>query len=52
MNVVMTGNGGIVEVQGTAEGEPFTRAQMDAMMALADRGIRELVTAQRAALDT
>ena len=52
MNVVMTGNGGIVEVQGTAEGEPFTRAQMDAMMALADRGIRELFTAQRAALDT
>jgi ribonuclease PH len=50
MNVVMTGSGGIVEVQGTAEGEPFSREQMDAMMALADKGIRELVAAQRAAL--
>ena len=50
MNVVMTGTGGLVEVQGTAEGEPFTRAQMDAMMALADKGIRELVAAQKAAL--
>jgi ribonuclease PH len=50
MNVVMTGTGGIVEVQGTAEGEPFTRAQMDAMMSLAEKGIGELVAAQRAAL--
>jgi ribonuclease PH len=50
MNVVMTGIGGIVEIQGTAEGEPFSRAQMDAMMALADKGIRELVAAQRVAL--
>jgi ribonuclease PH len=50
MNVVMTGTGGIVEIQGTAEGEPFSRAQMDAMMALADKGIRELVAAQRVAL--
>jgi ribonuclease PH len=50
MNVVMTGSGGIVEVQGTAEGEPFSRAQMDAMMNLADKGIRELIAAQRAAL--
>jgi ribonuclease PH len=50
MNVVMTGSGGLVELQGTAEGEPFTRAQMDAMMDLADKGIRELVAAQRAAL--
>jgi ribonuclease PH len=50
MNVVMTGNGGLVELQGTAEGEPFSRAQMDAMMDLADKGIRELVAAQRAAL--
>jgi ribonuclease PH len=52
MNVVMTGSGGIVEVQGTAEGEPFSRDQMDAMMVLADKGIRELVAAQRAALAT
>ena len=51
MNVVMTGSGGLVEVQGTAEGEPFTRAQLDAMMELADKGIRELVRAQRAALN-
>ncbi|MDB5925355.1 MAG: rph [Betaproteobacteria bacterium] len=50
MNVVMTGSGGLVELQGTAEGEPFSRAQMDAMMDLADKGIRELVAAQRAAL--
>jgi ribonuclease PH len=51
MNVVMTGSGGIVEIQGTAEGEPFTREEMDAMMALADKGIRELVAAQKAALE-
>src|SRR5437868_6408413 len=51
MNVVMTGSGGIVELQGTAEGEPFSRVQMDAMMSLADQGIRELVAAQRAALE-
>jgi ribonuclease PH len=50
MNVVMTGAGHFVEVQGTAEGAPFTRAQMDALMALAERGIAELVALQRAAL--
>jgi ribonuclease PH len=50
MNVVMTGAGGFVEVQGTAEGTPFSRADMDAMLALAEKGIRELVAAQRAAL--
>ena len=50
MNVVMTGTGGFVEVQGTAEGAPFSRAEMDTLLALADRGIRELVAAQRAAL--
>ena len=50
MNVVMTGSGGMVELQGTAEGEPFTREQLDAMMALADKGIRELIAAQKAAL--
>jgi ribonuclease PH len=50
MNVVMTGTGGLVEIQGTAEGEPFTREQMNAMMALAEKGIRELVAAQTAAL--
>ena len=50
MNVVMTGSGGLVELQGTAEGEPFTRTQMDAMMNLAEKGISELVAAQKAAL--
>ena len=50
MNVVMTGAGGFVELQGTAEGTPFTRAEMDALVALAERGIRELIAAQRAAL--
>ena len=50
MNVVMTGSGGFVEVQGTAEGQPFSRAEMDLLLALADKGIRELGTLQRAAL--
>jgi ribonuclease PH len=50
MNVVMTGSGGFVEVQGTAEGAPFTRAEMDALLALAEKGIRELVALQKAAL--
>ena len=50
MNVVMTGGGGMVEVQGTAEGAPFSRADMEAMLGLAEKGIRELVAAQRAAL--
>jgi ribonuclease PH len=47
MNVVMTGKGGFVEIQGTAEGEPFGEAQMATMMALARKGITELVTAQK-----
>jgi ribonuclease PH len=50
MNVVMTGAGAYVEVQGTAEGAAFTRAQMDALLMLAERGIAELVKAQRLAL--
>jgi ribonuclease PH len=52
MNVVMTGGGGMVEVQGTAEGAPFSRKELDAMLALADTGIRQLVAAQKAALAT
>jgi ribonuclease PH len=52
MNVVMTGSGGFVELQGTAEGTPFTRAQMEALMALAARGIGELVRMQKSALAT
>jgi len=51
MNVVMTGSGRYVEVQGTAEGEPFDKALLDQMLAVAGRGIDELVAAQRAALD-
>jgi len=50
MNVVMTGGGRFVEMQGTAEGEPFSRAEADAMLALAERGIAELVAHQRRAL--
>ena len=50
MNVVMTGRGGFVEIQGTAEGEPFARADMDRLLALATRGIGDLVMLQRRAL--
>jgi ribonuclease PH len=50
MNVVMTASGGFVEVQGTAEGTPFSRAEMDALLGLAERGIAQLVAAQKAAL--
>ena len=50
MNVVMTGQGGIVEVQGTAEGEPFSREQMNMLMDLATMGVRQLVAAQESAL--
>ncbi len=50
MNVVMTGAGHFVEVQGTAEGEPFTREQMALLMDLASKGISELLALQRCAL--
>ncbi len=50
MNVVMTGGGRFVEVQGTAEGEPFARAELDKLLGLAARGISELVAHQRRAL--
>jgi ribonuclease PH len=50
MNVVMTDGGGFVEVQGTAEGVPFQRAEMDRLLALAEQGIRDLVARQKAAL--
>lgn len=49
-NFVMTGSGGLVEVQGSAEGAPFSRAELDAMLGLAEKGIAELVAAQKAAL--
>jgi ribonuclease PH len=50
MNVVMTGSGGFVEIQGTAEGEPFSTEQMGALVALAKQGIAELIAKQKAAL--
>ena len=50
MNVVMTAAGGFVELQGTAEGAAFSRNEMDALLGLADKGIRALVQAQRQAL--
>ena len=50
MNVVMTGAGGFVEVQGTAEDHPFTRAEMNELLSLAERGIRALIAQQRSAL--
>jgi ribonuclease PH len=50
MNVVMTGAGRFVEVQGTAEGEPFARAELDRLLALAASGIAQLVAQQRRAL--
>jgi ribonuclease PH len=52
MNVVMTGAGEFVEVQGTAEQVPFGRARLDALLAIAESGIRRLVGLQRRALET
>ncbi|MDQ8036517.1 MAG: ribonuclease PH, partial [Pedobacter sp.] len=51
MNVVMTQAGGFVEVQGTAEGKPFSRSEADAMLALAEKGINDLVALQKKALN-
>ena len=50
MNVVITGSGGIVEVQGTAEGAPFSRADMDKLIDLASAGIAQITAAQQVAL--
>lgn len=50
LNVVMTQAGGFIEIQGTAEDKPFTRDEADAMLALADAGIRSLIDAQQKAL--
>jgi ribonuclease PH len=50
MNVVLTAAGGFVELQGTAEGAAFSRAELNALLALAEKGIHELVAAQKAAL--
>jgi ribonuclease PH len=50
MNVVMTGGGKFVEVQGTAEGEPFDRPQLDALLAVAEKGISEILDMQQQAI--
>lgn len=50
MNIVMTGKGGLIEVQGTAEGAPFSRAELEALLNLAKAGIEELSSVQRKAL--
>jgi ribonuclease PH len=50
MNVVMTSSGRYVEVQGTAEGMPFTRGELDEMLGLAEHGIAQLLEAQAAVL--
>lgn len=50
MNVIKTGSGGFVEIQGTAEREPFTDKQMKEMLALADKGIKELIAIQKKAV--
>ena len=51
MNVVMNDGGAFIELQGTAEGHAFRRDELDALLALAERGIGQLLAAQRAALD-
>jgi len=48
MNIVKTGDGRFIEVQGTAEGQPFNREALDTLLGLADEGIRRLVDKQRA----
>ncbi|MEE8059227.1 MAG: ribonuclease PH [Pseudomonadales bacterium] len=50
MNVVMTEQGGFIEVQGTAEGEPYSRQQLEQMLVLAESGINELIAKQKEAL--
>lgn len=52
MNVVMLGSGSFIEVQGTAEGAPFSRSELDALLALAEKGVREIIDAQREILRT
>ena len=51
LNVIMTGDGGFIEIQGTAEGEPFQPDELNAMLALARKGVTELCDLQRAALN-
>jgi ribonuclease PH len=51
MNIIKTGDGRFIEIQGTAEGPPFERQALDDLMALGDKGIKELVTLQRSIVD-
>ena len=51
-NFVLTGNGGIVEIQGTAEQDPFSRKQFDRLLELAEQGIRQLTELQKLAIET
>ena len=51
MNVVMTEEGEIIEIQGTAEKKPFTREEMDAFLDLAEEGIRQLIEIQKKSLE-
>jgi ribonuclease PH len=50
MNIIMTGDGRFVEIQGTAEREPFKKEEMNKLISLAEKGIKELVTAQKKVL--
>jgi ribonuclease PH len=50
MNIVMNDGGGFIELQGTAEGHAFRRDELDALLALGEKGVRELMTLQQAAL--
>jgi ribonuclease PH len=50
MNVVMTGRGGMIEVQGTAEGAPFSRTELESLLDLAGAGIGALVARQKSVL--
>jgi ribonuclease PH len=52
MNIVMTGDGRYIEVQGTAEGETFSRQESQQMLDLAEKGIKELIVIQKTALDS
>ena len=51
MNIVCTGDARFIEVQGTAEGAPFTRAEMDNLLELGRKGIEQLVRLQRQAIE-
>jgi ribonuclease PH len=50
MNVVMNDGGGFIELQGTAEGHAFRRGELDTLLTLAEKGVGELIEAQRGAL--